>query len=67
MGYGKEDQQMTRTLEVLEASATQKGKTTKMQNLTHGWMKAYLLDTHGIVNHTDVRTSDLKGQWKASM
>jgi hypothetical protein len=35
--------------------------TTKVEKLTPGWMKAYLLGTHGIVNDTNVTTSDLKG------
>ena len=61
MDYGKEDQQMLSTLEFLEANATLKGKTIKVENLILGWMTTYLLDTHGTVKHTDVTTSDLKG------
>ena len=44
-----------------------KREDNKSENLTLKWMKAYLLDTHGIVKHTNVTTSELEGYWKTSM
>ena len=46
MSYGQEEQQMYDTSESLEASATSKEKTKRLENLTLEQMRAYSLDIH---------------------